>query len=103
MLKRKLGILIDLFSGAGGLSHGFELTGFKIDLAIELEKNYFKSYKCNHSKTLSLNEDITKLVILSNNSPNTGSLPHITVIKSSFPSRQIAQYHTNNENAYTNY
>ena len=60
-MKRKLGILIDLFSGAGGLSHGFELAGFKIDLAIELEKNYFESYKYNHSKTLSLNEDITKL------------------------------------------
>ncbi len=57
----ELKILIDLFSGAGGLSHGFELAGFKIDLAIEIEKSYFESYKFNHPKTLNLNEDITIL------------------------------------------
>jgi len=54
-------ILIDLFSGAGGLSYGFELADFKIDLSIELEKNYFESYNYNHPESLNLNEDITKL------------------------------------------
>lgn len=54
-------ILLDLFSGAGGLSYGFELANFKIDIAIELEKNYFESYKFNHPETLTLNEDITTL------------------------------------------
>ena len=54
-------ILLDLFSGAGGLSCGFELANFKIDLAIELDNNHYKSYKFNHPDTLSLNEDITKL------------------------------------------
>jgi len=54
-------MLIDLFSGAGGLSHGFELADFKINLAIELEKTYFESYKYNHPETLALNKDITKL------------------------------------------
>ncbi|MFX1448054.1 MAG: DNA cytosine methyltransferase [Promethearchaeota archaeon] len=52
---------MDLFSGAGGLSYGFELADFKIDLAIELEKNYFESYRYNHPESLTLNEDITKL------------------------------------------
>jgi DNA (cytosine-5)-methyltransferase 1 len=54
-------ILLDLFSGAGGLSYGFELASFKIDLAIELEKNYFESYKYNNPETVTLNEDITAL------------------------------------------
>jgi len=54
-------ILLDLFSGAGGLSYGFELADFKIDLAIELEKNFFESYKYNHPQTSTLNDDITTL------------------------------------------
>ncbi|NVM19611.1 MAG: DNA cytosine methyltransferase [Candidatus Lokiarchaeota archaeon] len=54
-------ILIDLFSGAGGLSYGFQLAEFKIELAIELEKTYFESYKYNHPGGLNLNKDITKL------------------------------------------
>ena len=54
-------ILLDLFSGAGGLSYGFELANFKVNLAIELEKNYFESYKYNHPETITLNENIVTL------------------------------------------
>lgn len=54
-------ILLDLFSGAGGLSYGFELANFKVNLAIELEKNYFESYKYNHPETIALNENIVTL------------------------------------------
>ncbi|MFX0076261.1 MAG: DNA cytosine methyltransferase [Candidatus Hermodarchaeota archaeon] len=54
-------ILIDLFSGAGGLSKGFELAEFKVNLAIEYDKNYFESYKFNHPQSITLNEDLTKL------------------------------------------
>ncbi|GAH06165.1 unnamed protein product, partial [marine sediment metagenome] len=53
--------IIDLFCGAGGLSLGFEMANFKIDLAIELEENYYRAYRRNHSETLSLNKDITLL------------------------------------------
>ena len=53
--------LIDLFCGAGGLSLGFELANFRVDLAVEIEENYFKAYKRNHPNNLLLNEDITEL------------------------------------------
>ena len=53
--------IIDLFCGAGGLSLGFEMANFKIELAIELEENYYRAYRRNHSETLSLNKDITLL------------------------------------------
>ncbi len=53
--------IIDLFCGAGGLSLGFEMANFRIDLAIELEENYYRAYRRNHSETQSLNKDITSL------------------------------------------
>ena len=60
-MSEKKNILIDLFSGAGGLSLGFEMANFSIDLAIELEENYYNAYRKNHFETISLNEDITLL------------------------------------------
>jgi len=50
-----------LFSGAGGLSLGFEMAGFKIALAIESQKNYMDTYKLNNPKCICLNADITEL------------------------------------------
>ncbi len=37
------------------------MGGFKVDLAIEKEEQYFKSYEFNHPNTICLNEDITQL------------------------------------------
>ncbi|MBD3255372.1 MAG: DNA (cytosine-5-)-methyltransferase [Candidatus Lokiarchaeota archaeon] len=54
-------MIIDLFSGAGGLSYGFERAGFKIGLAVEKEKSFSESFMYNHPNCLCLNEDITKL------------------------------------------
>lgn len=54
-------ILIDLFSGAGGLSHGFKKAGFSVKLAVEREKVFCKSYKYNNPECVCLNEDISKL------------------------------------------
>jgi len=53
--------LIDLFCGAGGLSLGFEMANFRVNLAVEIEENYYKAYKRNHPNNLALNEDITEL------------------------------------------
>ncbi len=50
-----------MFCGAGGLSLGFEMAKFNIDLAIELEESYLKTYKFNHPETTCLNEDISEL------------------------------------------
>jgi len=60
-MSEKKKILIDLFCGAGGLSLGFEMAKFEVDLAIELEENYYRAYEGNHPETLSLNKDITDL------------------------------------------
>ncbi len=52
-------IVLDLFSGAGGLSLGFKMAGFNIAFAVELKKNYFETYKYNNPDCFCLNEDIT--------------------------------------------
>jgi len=50
-----------LFSGAGGLSHGFKTAGFEIRFAIEREKSFCESYRYNNPECECLNEDITEL------------------------------------------
>lgn len=49
-LKKQLSdhSILDLFSGAGGLSEGFVQEGFEIIAANELVETYFKSYLHNH-------------------------------------------------------
>lgn len=42
--------ILDLFSGAGGLSEGFVKEGFEIIAANELVETYFRSYIHNHPK-----------------------------------------------------
>ena len=41
---------VDLFSGAGGMSEGFLMEDFTLISANEIEKNYFETYKRNHSQ-----------------------------------------------------
>lgn len=38
---------IDLFSGAGGLSLGFEQAGFQQLLSVEMESDYCQTYRTN--------------------------------------------------------
>ena len=44
-------IMVDLFSGAGGLSCGLEMAGFRPILANELVPAYAETYRHNHPKT----------------------------------------------------
>lgn len=54
--------VIDLFSGVGGFSAGFEKAGYNIVLANEIDKDIAESYKKNHPNTIMINEDIKNLV-----------------------------------------
>lgn len=58
-----LNSVIDLFSGVGGLSKGFELEGFSPVLANEIDESIAYAYKKNHPGVMMINEDITKLII----------------------------------------
>lgn len=54
-IKKKMGdnvLFCDLFAGAGGLSFGLELAGFKGVAALELNKFAAETYARNHSNTI---------------------------------------------------
>jgi len=53
--------VLDLFSGAGGLSHGFKKAGFKIDAAVDFDLASVLTHKKNFKNTLSLQADLSKL------------------------------------------
>ncbi|MBQ7007583.1 MAG: DNA cytosine methyltransferase [Ruminococcus sp.] len=55
--------MIDLFSGVGGLSLGFEQVGFEVVLANEYDKSIAQSYINNRNNPNMIVEDITKLPI----------------------------------------
>lgn len=53
--------IVDLFSGAGGLSYGFEKAGCEIQLAIEKDSWAVETYRANHKNQNILEADITQL------------------------------------------
>ena len=48
MTKKNALNFIDLFSGAGGLSCGLEISGMKCILGIDQDKNAIETFKANH-------------------------------------------------------
>lgn len=56
--------VIDLFAGCGGLSTGFEMAGFEIPLAVEIDEWASETYKKNHPETFVMTQDITKVIDL---------------------------------------
>ena len=52
---------IDLFSGAGGFSLGFEMAGFKNLFALDIESEFSKTYKKNFPKHKLIIKDICNL------------------------------------------
>ena len=53
--------IVDLFSGCGGLSTGFEKAGFTADLGIDICKYSIETYKQNHKSSKVICDDITKV------------------------------------------
>jgi DNA (cytosine-5)-methyltransferase 1 len=41
---------VDLFAGAGGLSLGFRQAGFRVALAVELDRDATQTYHVNHPR-----------------------------------------------------
>lgn len=52
---------IDLFSGAGGLSYGFESAGFNILLGIDNDAKALETFELNHKGAKSICGDITEI------------------------------------------
>lgn len=53
--------VIDLFSGAGGLSYGFERAGFDVLLGIDNDAKALETFELNHKGSKSICGDITKI------------------------------------------
>lgn len=64
MLHRIIGI--DLFSGAGGMSLGAELTGIHVKYAVEKDVYAAQTYQYNHRNTTMLNVDIREITTTPN-------------------------------------
>lgn len=60
MGKRKP-LIVDLFSGAGGMSTGFEMAGFKVALGVELIPKFSETFAANHKSAVAICGDITKV------------------------------------------
>ena len=54
---------IDLFSGAGGLSCGFEKAGLNCLAGIDFSKSAIETFKSNHKKAVGIDRDIRKISI----------------------------------------
>lgn len=54
-------VAIDLFSGAGGLSEGFQQEGFRVALAVERERHAAQTYRANHPGVPVIEEDVASL------------------------------------------
>lgn len=53
--------VLDLFCGAGGLSKGFELAGFKILGGIDFNPDAIKTHEFNFPESISICEDMSKI------------------------------------------
>lgn len=53
--------IIDLFCGCGGLSLGFEMAGFEVELAIDMWKDAIATFNHNHKKSVAVCRDIAEL------------------------------------------
>lgn len=60
MVNDKKSKVLDLFCGAGGMSKGFEMAGFKILAGNDNWKASLETFKLNHPEAVAIYGDITK-------------------------------------------
>ena len=60
-MKRQSPKAIDLFCGAGGLTLGLKMAGFKVLGAVDIDDAACESYKLNHEDVYLWKQDIRKL------------------------------------------
>jgi DNA (cytosine-5)-methyltransferase 1 len=61
-MKEKI-IVIDLFCGAGGLSLGFKLAGYKVLLGLDVDWDAVRTYTLNNPDAAWISKDIRKLTV----------------------------------------
>lgn len=61
MNKPEVMLGVDVFSGAGGLSLGAEMTGIDVRYAVEIWPSAAATYRKNHPHATVINEDITNI------------------------------------------
>ncbi|MCX8137843.1 DNA cytosine methyltransferase [Pyrobaculum aerophilum] len=49
---------VDLFAGGGGFGLGFRMAGFKIAVAVDIDRDAVRTYSANHRYTIIIQEDI---------------------------------------------
>ena len=54
-------VAVDLFGGAGGLGHGFAKAGYRIALAVELDRHAAQTYRANNPGVPVIEADVTPL------------------------------------------
>jgi DNA (cytosine-5)-methyltransferase 1 len=54
-------VAVELFAGAGGLGLGFEQAGFRVAVAVEMERNAAQTYRANHPGTVVLERSVSEL------------------------------------------
>ncbi len=54
-------ILADLFCGAGGLSTGLEMAGFRSVLGLDYDRHAIVTYAKNHPEAVALHKDVSKV------------------------------------------
>ncbi len=64
-MEKKLKV-IDLFSGCGGFSYGFESAGFHIVLGVDNDKMALETFRANHKNSKTLQADLHKDISIDN-------------------------------------